>query len=291
MGADENRASVAQAVRSWRQGDCFFGDELFAPIRFAADLPITRASLENADAEGGLVEVPVRGFAVVSQTCDVVAPPLEGQDQYVVVAPLVHEPDDNLFTLIKCGMSLARAYVPSLEQDRLVIALDQASTIEKGVLARVERVQGCATDDERRNLARSIERRFGRFAFPDDFYPVLKRFRNRVVDKYDRQTEEGRFLRSLREIRVRASPNWDAEDVELDFFFVLDSATRLGADAPVEIPQSLKDRLQEQGRYSSIGCFLVELESWPAVDYVESDALDLDGLSYDTDVDDSEDEA
>jgi len=47
------------------------------------------------------------------------------------------------------------------------------------------------------------------------------------VHRFDhKQTDEGRALRALREIRVSAGPSWDAETVSLMFWFIRDENDR-----------------------------------------------------------------
>src|SRR5690606_33805108 len=93
-------------------------------------------------------------------------------------------------------------------------------TVEKPLVATWERVSGCKTDQEARDFAAALARKRARFAFPDDFNQLVNKLSKRLTEKHDKQTHEGRALRSLREIRVSAQPSWDSNQVELMLWFV-----------------------------------------------------------------------
>ncbi len=71
QGNDERRSSVNAALTKWRQGDCVVGDQWFVH-RLAPDIPLTQEAAEAAKEGGDLAEAEVRGFVVISQTCDLV---------------------------------------------------------------------------------------------------------------------------------------------------------------------------------------------------------------------------
>ena len=80
------------------------------------------------------------------------------------------------------------------------------------------RMQGMRTDQEARTFAQALARKRARFAFPDDFNCWVKPLSKRFSKKHDSpESPEGAALRSLAEIRVRASPSWDARQVECTF--------------------------------------------------------------------------
>lgn len=90
-------------------------------------------------------------------------------------------------------------------------------TVEKGVVAQWNRVSGCSTDKERRALGQALARKRNRFAFPDDFTELSRKLQNRMRDKHNKSSIEGDALRALCEIRVRASPSWNAPKIGLMF--------------------------------------------------------------------------
>ena len=161
----------------------------------------------------------VAGFAVLTQTCDVVRRCLERP--YVEVAPLV-KLDHEIVEQVRRLKRSAFAYVPGTAASGLLTDLDRVMTVEKAVVANCTRTPGWHTDSEGREFARAIARKRSRFAFPDDFVGAAGRFRRRLMEKHDRTSLEGGCLRALREIRVRAAPSWDADDVELTIWFIQD---------------------------------------------------------------------
>lgn len=259
-------AAVDRVLAGWRQGDCVLGEQWF----------VHRAAPDTT-GEAGLRETPVAGLVVVTQSCDVVRKSEERP--FVEVSPLVAlAPDD--FDLAARGRRPKYGVVPALADKLLVADLDRTMTIEKSVVANWCRVPGCRNDAETRAFASALARKRERFAFPDDFNRLVGKLRARLVEKHDRQTEDGRALRRLRELRVRASPVWSADNVELFFWFIRDERE------PIASPIRWQDLLAKwmamvrpEGRFTSINGQVVGLEDMTARDYVESDRLDLDYLS------------
>ena len=65
------REQVDQRIATWRQGDCVVGDDWFL-FRTNMENPLTAAG-KAAVVEGAEnAETSVRGFAVLTQTCDLV---------------------------------------------------------------------------------------------------------------------------------------------------------------------------------------------------------------------------
>lgn len=153
-------------------------------------------------------------------------------------------------------------------------------TIEKSIVAKWERTPGYTNDADGRAFAQALARKRVRFAYPDDFTLFAKKLQSRLLDKHDKSTDEGRALRALREIRICASPAWDAREVQLFFWFV-----RGNTDAAFE-GKCWADQLRAwlklvppSGRFSSVEGQVVTLSDMTASEYVDSDPLDLDHLS------------
>jgi len=269
-------AAVDAALADWRQGDCVVGDSWFV-VRFSAAHPLSGPA-RLAAAEGvDLAEEQVRGLIVVSQTCDVVRSCVDRP--FVEVCPLV-EVDDVRLQEIARGRRPMYALVPALVPDRLVADLDRTMTVEKPVIAGWVRTAGCTTDVEAWALGQALARKRARFAFPDDFTAFAKKLQDRLIDKHEKNSDEGRGLRALREIRVQAAPAWDAGQVELFFWFIRNAETpdfegRNWADL---LEQWLK-LIPPSGRFTEIHGQVATLEYLTAADYVASCPLDLDHLS------------
>jgi hypothetical protein len=109
---------------------------------------------------------------------------------------------------------------------------------------------------------------------------LVDKLQRRLVDKHDKESVEGRGLRALREIRVRAAPSWDAAEVEILFWFVRNEEEVIfeGKSWPDLLNSWLK-LAPASGRFKAVEGQVVVLEDMTARDYVESDPLDLDHLS------------
>ncbi len=162
----------------------------------------------------------------------------------------------------------------------LVGDLDRIMTVEKPVVAQWMRVAGCVADEEARDLGRALARKRARFAFPNDFNEFATRLQRRIQEKHDRQSEEGKALRSLREIRVRAAPDWAADQVALTFLFIRnDDQPDFSGQSWDALLTAWLNLVPPSGRFSPVGGIVIGLDDVTAREYVESDPLDLDQLS------------
>lgn len=287
--SEEDEQAIDQALRAWRQGDV----SLDAALEFVhlADLsrPHSPVSVQAAEAlendgvaiKAGAVPVlsEVRGVVMLSQTCDVV----RGcrRRPFAEVAPLVEVPESWVEEVRRLKRP-AFAYVPTAAGERLVADLDRPMTVEKALIAGWTRTPGWGIDDELRDFANALARKRARFAFPDDFVAATQRLQAHLIDKHHRQNDEGAHLRALREIRVRAAPSWDDDDVQLTWWFINDTTP---ADAHVDWPTFLDRWLalfDQAGRFRLDPPIVCHLEDMTARDYVDSDHLDLDRLSVST---------
>jgi hypothetical protein len=189
-----------------------------------------------------------------------------------VAEPVAHE--------IERGRRPMYAIIPTLRNLRLVADLDRTMTVEKAVVAKWTRTEGCRTDDDMRRFSWALARKRARCAFPDDFTEFATKLQSRLLEKHDRQSDEGRALRALREIRVRAAPSWDAPEVELTFWFIrkedeMDFRGK-GWESWLDVWLQL---IPPSSRFRRVEGSVAALEDLTAKDYVESDSLDLDYLS------------
>lgn len=268
--------SIDKVLASWRQGDCALGEYWFAHL-LDKSFPVTDAGRIAAQAGAYLAEQEVEGFVIITQTCDVVRSCAERP--FIEVCPLVEVDDDRLLE-IQRGRRPSYAFVPLLSMRRLVADLDRVMTVEKPLVATWERTPGCSTDAEARAFALALSRKRVRCAFPGDFTGLARKLQSRLTDKHHKNTDEGRGLRALDEIRVQASPSWNAPQVDIFFWFV-----RKEGDADFE-GKNWADLLKEwlnlvktSGRFQSIEGQVVTLQDMSAGEYVDSDPLDLDHIS------------
>lgn len=273
---DEKCDSIDAALRDWRQGDCVIGKQWFVH-RLAPDIPLTEEAADAARQGIDLAEAEVRGFQVLSQTCDVVRSCVERP--YIEIAPLV-EVDAAELRTIAHGRRPRYASVPGLKDRNLVGDLDRIMTVEKAVVASWQRIAGCATDQERRNFAQALARKRTRFAFPDDFTSLASKLQNRMQEKHEKQSDEGEALRALREIRVRAAPSWDDDPVDVMFWFIRnEDEPDFNGQSWDKLLESWLKLVPATGRFSAVDGVVITLDDLNARDYVESDPLDLDHLS------------
>jgi len=267
---------VDEAIVEWRQGDCVLSEQWMVH-RFAPDIPLTGEASEVAGEGVDLAESEVRGFMVATQTCDIVRSCTDRP--FVEVCPLV-EVEEEVLQQIERGRRPGYAFVPGVAQYNLVADLDRIMTVEKAVVAGWERVAGCTADPEDRRLRLALARKRARCAFPDAFSALASKLQNRLQSKHDRESEEGRALRSLLEIRVRAAPSWSDEKIEITFWFIRSSDTHdfEGKSWDHYLDAWMK-LVHPAGRFEQVDGAVVSLDDLTAQDYVESDPLDLDHLS------------
>lgn len=196
----------------------------------------------------------VMGLVVVTQTCDIVR--ACASRPYIEVAPLVRVSEDDLHD-VKRGWRPAHATLPSLE---------------KSIVATWKRTPGYTRDADGRAFAQTLARKRVRFAFPDDFTAVARKLHARLSDKHDKNSDEGRGLRALLEIRVCAALSWNAPSVEIFIWFIRDPH-----DADFD-GKSWADLLKlwlklaaATGRFTTVEGQVVTLSEMTAEDYVGSD--------------------
>jgi len=266
---------IDAALSSWQQGDLALGEGWFTYVADASNA----LTPESAQAGEGLqaVTVAVEGLVVVTQSCDVARSCCKRP--FIEVAPLVQVLDAEIVDIAR-GHRPAYAIVPALKALGLVADLDRVMTVEKAVVASWTRSAGCVTDQERRDFARALARKRARAAFPDDFVEFTPNLLNRLKKKHDKDSDEGRALRALREIRVRAAPSWSASHVQVTFWFIPESDdVDFEGREWNEYLAAWQKLIAATGRFTAIDGVVLPLEDLTAKDYVTSDPLDLDHLS------------
>lgn len=276
-GSDEAKR-IDASLQEWRQGDLALDESWFVHVGDGA-APLTAAAAEAGQGPQALTS-EVFGLVVLTQTCDIVRNCVERP--YVEVAPLVRVSEEDLHQ-VKRGRRPALATLPAIENQKLVADLDRVMTIEKSILASWRRTPGFTHDADGRAFAQALARKRVRFAFPDDFGKLTKKLQERLTGKHDKNTDEGSALRALHEIRVSAAPSWDADAVEVFFWFIRqDSDATFGGKNWAEFLSSWLKLVPAAGRFSRIDGQVATLHDMTANDYIESDPLDLDHLSAST---------
>ncbi len=293
-GAGEEIAENEVTFKAWCQGDATLDVDL--EFSHLADLkhPATQQAEEvvkEIEATGEewpndlvLVSSEVQGFVVLSQTCDIVRD--ADRRPYVEIAPLIKVDARDLEQTRKLKFP-NRAYVPGVANLSLVADLDRTMTIEKPIMRRWRRIQGCSSDSEVRLFQEALKRKRGRFAFPDDFELAVQKLQKRMIDRANKDSSEGSYVDAVTEIRVRADPSWGSDKIKLEFWFIKDQdplARKDGEQPGQEWPKMVRhwiDLVALGGRFVEANGFVTDYKYMTAGDYLDSDRLDLDRLSMD----------
>ena len=269
--------AVEQSLEEWQQGDVALKPAEFI-YRSLSALPVTATPIETTEVSETLsAESP--GLVVISQTCDIQR--AVSERPYVLVSPLVGCPESFPIDQVKKGLRPQYVIVPAVASLNLVADLDQVMTVEKPLLASWHRTRGCRDDEELREFASSLGRKFSRFAFPDDFVRWISKFRESIKGKHGAPlSEEGTALRALREIRVTATPTWNAPELELFFHFVREEDQPNGPSKPwYHWLGFWLNSLKPAGRFKRVDGVVLPPSNISMGDYLVSDRLDLDHLS------------
>lgn len=276
---------IDEQLGLWRQGDLILDGSLPAVHLAHLAVPGTPASEELAQSLQGdgaepdlaAVTLDTAGCMMVSQTCDIVRSCADRP--YVEVCALVPIPAEKM-QLVRLGRIPRYAWVSGLGDANLAADLELVTTVEKAAVACFsnDRLVGAATEAEARSLGEALGRKRSRAAFPDDFTSLVAPLQRRVIERHNRDSEEGRFLRAVREIRVAVKPNWQADAIEVELLFVFETLMTAPPKAD-ELVSTLVRRITATGRYVSVEGRAAALESLSAASYLTSDRLDLDHLS------------
>ncbi len=268
-------------INQWHQGDCVLGNQAMY-WGFHPDRPLTHLSREAAPeadphSPPALVAGEVEGLVVLSQRCDIVRD--FSERPYVQVAPLVRLKDAGDVAMVKRRSQPKYAYLPALADTGLVAELDRVFTVEKSMLARWERTQGCVDDKQRRSLHETIRRYYSRAALPNAFVQALEKLRTWFQKRHDVSAPTGECLRALEMLLVRARPSWMAERVHVDILLIR-------ASLDDGLPERSWETFRETCRTKvtpppgyEVAWHLMLLAHLSAQLYLESELLDLEHLS------------
>lgn len=201
---------------AWRQGDVFKGAKAFA-----------------FDRTWNPRELPTHhGVAILSQSCDASLP----HRPSVLIAPVLHieEPASR-----KEALNGRQTHLVSLPQlgEGYFADLEAITTVAKTALAACERSAGVVTDQEVREFAFSVARRFGRFAYPDEVVRALGPVKSAIQEKATKPASPlGQALKRVHSFRI-ACENWANTPYELTLIVVMEPAVvPIDIDALVEDP-------------------------------------------------------
>lgn len=259
----------------WQQGDFSFSCSEFVFLEPSED-----------GGQGGFdaaVDDSVEGFVVISQTCDIVRGPEKIPN--VTVCPLVRVPAGTR-SEIERKKQPRYGLVGNVDRD-IVVDFSRAMSVRKELLVSWERQRGCGSDEELLEFARSLERFFGRFAFPDAFNDSVQPLRKAIYEKHEKQSDTGRAWRSIRELRVLPHADWnDKTSVPISFILVLEDKSKRPMPEIEKIMAELGEKftaiewVEPFSLASEGGVVPTTLADMTAADYLNSYPLDLNSLSY-----------
>lgn len=282
------RDRVNRAMRLWRQGDITFDADLGFTHIADLSLPHSEASEQAAGRmrasgrEIGLspepvVNLKVPGLVVTTQTCDIVR---DCEDRpWVDVSPLVRVKESMILD-IKRWRIPRYGWVAATEGELLVADLDQTMSVEKAVASRWKRKAGWNTRGEFRIFLRALERKVSRPAFRDEFLSATKSLVRFIKRKHGKDSEEGKSLERLQEIRVREHPERDKDGkVPLDWWFIADDDSHEVKARMSAYVDGWMGRVDLGENFDIESTVICDMSQISALDYWKSDQMDFDSLS------------
>lgn len=260
------------ALQPWRQGDYTISSGDF-PVAFLNENEIMEAGWDT-----------VQGIVVVSQTCDIVN--VVDLDDVVVVAPIA-EVSESLLEAIKFGTTTVGAVIENSILPTDVADLRYLATLRKTSLVKMERRAGFNSEETRDVFVNALERRYGRFAFPDALSdgPVIT-IRNRAKSLRKKDSPKAKVYKSLRSIRLVAEPDFDTPGAKIQFLLVLNDPPHVFAE-PTDIIAELKTQ-EDAERFNWPPAYekqdplfrVATMDSLSAREWDNSRHVDLDFISW-----------
>ena len=269
-------ASVADRLAAWQQGDFSTDCKDFLFCEVPDD--------KNNPFDFGL-DPNVLGFCVISQSCDIVRDPSEHFITSVVVCPLI-ELNSQGVSQVEKGEQPRFGMIDGAPENT-VVDFTRAMSVEKELLVTWTRQRGCHTEKSLQSFARSLERFFGRFGFPDEFNESMQSLRKAVNNKYGKSGSEfGKVARSIHELRVFPHTSWDnTDDVPITIIAILEEPEVREVKEIEDIRSELSAQVKkiswvEPFRAHESALQVATLEELSAAEYLNTYPLDLNALSF-----------
>jgi hypothetical protein len=258
-----------EALSAWRQGD-------FTVERF--HFPVISASAHD-EIDIGFTDAC--GWVVITQTCDIVN--FGPNKDYVSICPIV-EGSEQFQKDVTNGVTPAGAPLELRIQKNHVIDLGRTASIHKRALLEVARKDGFSTDHTRSVFAQCLERRYGRFAFPDWLSTgPLRQLRDRAREKHKTGGPLGDVYKAVDEFRVRGNPDLESHGSAIGFYALVDAEK----EKKTTRQDIRKELLELAGKFNWPDAYvkedefftIVTLDEMSAREFRESHAVDLDFIS------------
>ncbi|TDK89959.1 hypothetical protein [Mycolicibacterium mucogenicum] len=200
---DEQLPEIGEACRDWRQGDVFCDGKTFVFDHGWSPQPVGAAY----------------GAVIISQSCDASLP---GRER-IQIAPVVRLEDEDDLREALSGRRTQYLALPRIGQE-FFADLDGITTVMKTALLSYERAPGVETDQEIREFAFSLARRFGRFAYPDEVVECFKPLTEALRSKARKENSPmGKVLADVHSFRVECG-DWSTEPYALTLIVILEPA-------------------------------------------------------------------
>lgn len=232
------RKETDAAMQTWRQG--FIVQKGHGAWVSDRDNPLTEATATLGGEGQGVTVVSNEYLVVVTQTCDIVkpcwAPPSDGGGHpFVQVSPVVNLEGKSLENASR-GRMPRYAHLPGLGSNCFA-DLNQCTTIEKTVLARIGFLQdGCPDEKGRANFAAALAEHRSRFAFPNGMEKAIGKLRKRFDDKWDGEGKETPLIKDVCEVRVKPLTKWDSEEIKVELIFIVEPSSLPSRDPCADEP-------------------------------------------------------
>lgn len=260
----------ADQLNDWRQGDFA---RAVGGFSFATN-PEDEFPYSVAEETDG-----IWGLILITQTCDIV---LETAGRhYVSVCPLIEQNEEQA-KAIRSGRQPNLIEIEGVPIN-IFADLGRVMSVSKSLLRTWDRIEGFSSDQGRRNFASALERKFGRFAFPDDFDASIKRLRDRVWSRHDRTgSDVGKIYRSIAEVRFAAIPSWEASSPQIRLLALLEESEKREANIEsisAELEAELEKIVLPEGYVWDDPNFIVaEPKDLTGEDILYSDRVDFNFL-------------
>lgn len=262
-----------QALGCWRQGD-FTLQRTHVPL-----------ILETDDEGLDIGTIETCGWVVITQTCDIVN--YGKRKEYVSICPIIVAPPE-VVKEVRAGVTPAFGKLDLAVAEDHVVDFGLTATVHKRALILLERRDGFQNDAARSIFQQSLERRFGRFAFPDWLSNgPLKQLRKRAREAHKSSGANGDIYKAIDEFRVRGNPDLESKDSVIGFLAVVDrekeKKTTRDAIRKELAAQANKfvwpDDFIKEDEFMAIGT----LDEFTGRDIKESYSVDLDFISLRSD--------
>jgi hypothetical protein len=214
-----------------------------------AENPLSSDAARIAADDGvtsGLIVVPqpVDDVVLLTQTCDLQF--TTADEHRCLVAPVVRVSGRMAREALR-GRRPGLAGLPWVD-DESVADLSRITAVERSMLIDAASRGRPRNPRERIHFADTVSRYLTRPALPDPINKVLSPFVQRIAEKHDRQSVEGRCAYAVSELRVEATPDLDADRPALNVLMVLEETELPRLPAGVVVDQERIDDLVAAGR-------------------------------------------